>query len=231
MISKKQLLDINYSVRRYLVDEFLNTSKSYLLEHDSILDIGGKKENKRGVFNIDDSHSNVKYVNIDASCKPDFLGSAYELPIPDKTFDVFILTEVLEHLEFPIKALEESHRILKVNGIGIITTPFMFHIHADPYDFNRPTKQWYISTLEKLGFEIILLKEQGGFWAVVFNELRFYLRFRLEKEHSGYKKKCLIFLHKRIIKLIEKRSLLDKKYQNSVLDGHTTGFGLIVRKR
>ena len=45
-------------------------------------------------------------------------------PFADESFDVVLLTEVLEHLrEYPLRALVEARRILRPDGVLIITTP------------------------------------------------------------------------------------------------------------
>jgi ubiquinone/menaquinone biosynthesis C-methylase UbiE len=48
-------------------------------------------------------------------------GSIYNLPFDDKTFDLIVLSEVLEHLEQPEKAIEEIIRVS--NKYCIITVP------------------------------------------------------------------------------------------------------------
>ncbi len=45
----------------------------------------------------------------------------YGLPCPDKSYDVVICTEVLEHLSEPVRAVAEMARIAK--GRTVITTP------------------------------------------------------------------------------------------------------------
>ncbi|MCK5818286.1 MAG: methyltransferase domain-containing protein [Psychromonas sp.] len=40
-----------------------------------------------------------------------------------------MFTEVLEHTLNPFRAINEIYRILKPNGILIMTTPFNFRIH------------------------------------------------------------------------------------------------------
>jgi SAM-dependent methyltransferase len=50
-----------------------------------------------------------------------FLGD--KIPIEDKSADYVTMLAVIEHLEFPRKIIEESNRILKSDGILIITTP------------------------------------------------------------------------------------------------------------
>lgn len=46
-----------------------------------------------------------------------------KLPFPDNFFDIVIVSEVLEHLIFPEKALSEAARILKPGGYLVITYP------------------------------------------------------------------------------------------------------------
>lgn len=46
-----------------------------------------------------------------------------KLDLPTNKFDIVTLLAVLEHLYFPEKILKESYRILKKNGIILITTP------------------------------------------------------------------------------------------------------------
>ena len=52
------------------------------------------------------------------------LGDALNLTYEDNYFDSVIFSEVLEHLyESPIQILQELYRILKPNGVLILTTP------------------------------------------------------------------------------------------------------------
>jgi ubiquinone/menaquinone biosynthesis C-methylase UbiE len=48
---------------------------------------------------------------------------AHHLPFADETFDCVVLTEVLEHVYSPYRALEEVHRVLKPNGTMILSVP------------------------------------------------------------------------------------------------------------
>lgn len=49
--------------------------------------------------------------------------SVYELTHKDKTFDIVFFPEVLEHLDYPDKALKEINRILKDDGYLILGVP------------------------------------------------------------------------------------------------------------
>ncbi len=44
----------------------------------------------------------------------------HNLPFADKSFDLVICTEVLEHVEFPEKVLQEIGRVLNPNGIAVV---------------------------------------------------------------------------------------------------------------
>lgn len=45
------------------------------------------------------------------------------IPFENEVFDLIICTEVLEHLFQPERVVAEIHRLLTINGIGIITVP------------------------------------------------------------------------------------------------------------
>ena len=52
-----------------------------------------------------------------------FEGSAEQMPFNNNFFDIIIAGELIEHLEKPKKFIKECKRVLKSNGIVIITTP------------------------------------------------------------------------------------------------------------
>jgi len=55
-------------------------------------------------------------------------GTAYALPYRDNSFDVVICSEVLEHLEFPDKALEELQRVTKKYAVLSVPNEPIFMI-------------------------------------------------------------------------------------------------------
>lgn len=60
-----------------------------------------------------------------------------DLPYEDNSFDFVISDQVIEHLKNPQKAIKESYRVLKKDGIAIHTTCFINYIHYGPKDFWR----------------------------------------------------------------------------------------------
>ena len=58
----------------------------------------------------------------------------------DGTFDAVYMMEVLEHVKDPQAALSEVRRVLKDGGRFVLSTPFVFGIHEEPWDFRRFTR-------------------------------------------------------------------------------------------
>src|SRR3990167_3347152 len=50
-------------------------------------------------------------------------GNVYELPFGNKMFNYVVGGEVLEHLDFPEKFINEAYRILRERGVFAISTP------------------------------------------------------------------------------------------------------------
>ena len=62
-----------------------------------------------------------------------------KLPFKDNSFDFVISDQVIEHIENPIKAVDESFRVLKKGGIAIHATVLLTPIHKNPNDYWRFT--------------------------------------------------------------------------------------------
>jgi 2-polyprenyl-3-methyl-5-hydroxy-6-metoxy-1,4-benzoquinol methylase len=52
-----------------------------------------------------------------------YMGSIFDLDLPEETFDLVTMFDVIEHLETPIEALRICYRILKPGGALAISTP------------------------------------------------------------------------------------------------------------
>lgn len=82
-------------------------------------------------------------------------GDAQELPFKEEIFDAVFCNTVLEHVPEPEKVIQESFRVLKKNGIFVVSIPFLQEVHADPYDFQRYTPYGLKYQLKKYGFKDI----------------------------------------------------------------------------
>jgi len=163
---------LSYSVRRYFVDEYYSHQVSRLPSGSRVLDIGGHKTRKRGQFDVRRYDLDVTYVNIEATRQPDAQAEAAHLPFADTCFDAAICAELLEHVPDPKTVLGETFRILRKGGIILLTVPFLYHIHADPYDFGRYTNQYWRCTLQEIGFQDLVIERQGLFYSVLADFLK-----------------------------------------------------------
>jgi SAM-dependent methyltransferase len=96
----------------------------------------------------------------------DVFGSVTELPFADNSFDTILCTEVLEHVPEPQKTLQEFFRVLKPEGHVILSVPFLYQVHEQPYDFFRYTNYGLRYLFEKAGFRVIKCLARGELIAV-----------------------------------------------------------------
>jgi SAM-dependent methyltransferase len=111
-----------------------------------------------GVDHPDSPHSAVSV---------DVLASAYEIPEPDQSFDTALMSEVLEHLERPLDALVEAHRLLRPGGKIILTAPLVWVLHEEPRDFFRFTPHGLVHLLSSAGFQDVHVQPVSGQWGTL----------------------------------------------------------------
>lgn len=78
---------------------------------------------------------------------------------PDSSVDAVLCTQVLEHAELHAKLLGEIFRVLKPGGELILTVPFVYEEHEQPFDFRRWTSFGLIKDLEEAGFRDLHLEK------------------------------------------------------------------------
>ncbi|MCY7484834.1 MULTISPECIES: class I SAM-dependent methyltransferase [Paenibacillus] len=78
----------------------------------------------------------------------DMILDLHHIDLPAETAGLVISLDTLEHVEDPRLAMQEVHRILKPNGIAIITSVMNFPIHDYPADYWRFTPQAFASILK-----------------------------------------------------------------------------------
>lgn len=70
----------------------------------------------------------------------------------ERKFDLVITDQVLEHVLDAAQAASNIHAMIKPGGSALIATPFLFRVHARPYDFHRWTEAGLRHLLEEAGF-------------------------------------------------------------------------------
>jgi len=78
--------------------------------------------------------------------RPNVFGDASTLPFMDASFDTVVLLEIIEHIPNPLSAIKEALRVLKHDGLIIISSPFLYPIHDAPHDYFR----WTIHGMDNL---------------------------------------------------------------------------------
>lgn len=106
------------------------------------------------------------------------------LPFTDNYFDCFLSSEVFEHLPNPQQMANELFRVLKPNGIGVVTVPFVWPMHEVPYDFNRFTIFGISQLFEEIGFEIVEAKKLGTYGEVIIQLISQNSYARLSRLHK-----------------------------------------------
>lgn len=84
----------------------------------------------------------------------DIVGDLTDIPLKDASVGAIICTEVLEHCEDPFAACREMKRVLKPNGLLLVTSPFLWPWHGttDYKDFWRFTEDGWRLLLKSFNF-------------------------------------------------------------------------------
>lgn len=96
-------------------------------------------------------------------------------PFEDDTFNSVVANEVFEHVFNPDEFINETLRILKPNGLILLTMPFVWDEHEQPHDFARYSSFGIKALLEKHGFEIVEQRKSTDDIRVIFQLLNTYI--------------------------------------------------------
>ena len=67
--------------------------------------------------------------------RADFFSDSMVLPFREGTFDTVISTQMLEHVRQPEIVIPEMARVLKPDGILILSAPMTWPLHEEPFDY------------------------------------------------------------------------------------------------
>ena len=95
------------------------------------------------IYNLLRKHlENIYSIDIDKERKPDqVIDLCEENFISNLNYkpNLVCCFEVLEHTSNPVNAINNIYKLLKKGDYCLLSVPFNFHIHDDPYDFYRFT--------------------------------------------------------------------------------------------
>jgi SAM-dependent methyltransferase len=115
------------------------------------------------------------------STKPDFLYDGKTLPFESRSFDAVISMQVLEHTPEPQVVLNEMARVVKKDGLVLVSVPFSFRLHEEPNDYFRYTLHGLRAMFDAAGLEVEEIRSQGDLWSVLGHKLNSYLAFRVAR--------------------------------------------------
>jgi SAM-dependent methyltransferase len=78
----------------------------------------------------------------------DFILDLHKIDLPSESVGTVLCLETLEHVEFPWRAVAEMHRILRSDGILIMSSVMNYPIHNNPSDYWRFTPEGFKSLLQ-----------------------------------------------------------------------------------
>jgi len=167
-------------------------------KNETILDAGAGETPYKHYF------SHTKYESTDIkdpseNKKHTFNCSLDDIPKPDRFYDDIICTQVLEHVEYPQKVVNELYRVLKPGGKLFLTAPQGWGLHEAPYNFYNFTTFGLKSLFTQAGFKIIFIKPTGGiFWFIgaLMRTLpsHIYYQFLFPKNKKKYYLKLILAL-------------------------------------
>jgi len=155
-VEMRQFYKYEGKLATHPIIEFID--KHSITCHGKLVDIGcGSKPYMKYFSNIDE------YIGVDLSNGADIVANAKSLPIASNSVDAVLCNQVIEHDAEPNKILKEISRILKRDGILILSAPQMGRLHGEPNDYLIFRFLNSLITWEKdtLGYNIIANKKGG----------------------------------------------------------------------
>ncbi len=163
---------VHHSIRRHYADQFYFRHVAELPPGCRVLDVGGEKVRKRGLFDIERYNLRVVCANLSTEKRPDVRADAAALPFPDACFDAVVCAETLLYLPEPPAALRESFRVLRPGGKYLGCVPFLFRMVPAEVEFGLYTEAYWRRHLAGAGFAEIEIDRQGAFGSALMDMLR-----------------------------------------------------------
>lgn len=182
-----------YHARKVLFQEISRLSGGI---NGIVLDVGCGKKPYESLFSCD------RYIGLEIDIpenrqnqKVDLFYDGKHIPVKDEYFDNIVMFEVFEHVFNPDEFVAELYRVLKPGGAMLMTAPFVWDEHSQPYDFARYSSFGLKFILEMHGFEILEQRKTLADIRILFQLINSYI-FRLLNTHNTNINMllCLIFM-------------------------------------
>jgi len=91
--------------------------------------------------------------------------------VPSDTYDTILCSEVLEHVDDPRAAAQELSRVLRSEGVVIISVPFLSRLHEEPHDFQRFTEHGLRLLIAQAGLDLESIETTGTVFSFLGHQL------------------------------------------------------------
>jgi len=115
----------------------------------------------------DEGNRNHKYADVFYDGKT--------IPFENNTFDSILSNQVFEHVFNPNDFLKEINRVAKLGGVFLMTVPFVWDEHEQPYDYARYSSFGLKHILSENGFEIVEHRKSNNGLEVIFQLINDYI--------------------------------------------------------
>tara|TARA_R110001592_G_scaffold295594_2_gene565690 strand:- start:37565 stop:38293 length:729 start_codon:yes stop_codon:yes gene_type:complete len=140
------------------------------------LDIGCGSKPYRHLFNVS-SYTGIEVTqDKKGTDRPDCYYDGKNFPFAAASFDSAVCSQVLEHVFTPEEFLREIHRVLVDGGTILITVPFVWPEHEQPFDCARYSSFGLTHILAESGFEVMAEDKSPGGLGVTFQLANAYIQ-------------------------------------------------------
>ncbi len=154
------------------IQNFIDEKIAEIAKEKVVLDAGGGERFQKWLAPYKDLFKNCDYktLDLDATSSPDIVGDIHNIPLNNESVDAVLCHSLLEHVQNPIRAVSEIHRILKWNGkiFGYVPSIYPYHarkgIYEDHWRFFDDTLKFLLKDFQK----VEIVKRGGYFMALSF---------------------------------------------------------------
>lgn len=122
-------------------------------------------------------------------------------PFENEMFESIVMFEVFEHVFNPNQFIREISRVLKSKGYLLITVPFIWDEHEQPYDYARYSSFGLKAIFEENGFEVIEHRKTNPNISVVFQLTNAYI-YKIFMNRNKYIREIINLLCCSIINIL-----------------------------
>lgn len=158
------------------LNNFLKRSiQQYVKKDHKVLDMGCGSQPFRELVEAEGAHYLGCDIVQNEEKSVDVISSFESFAFSHNTFDVVICSEVLEHVINPQDAIKKLAHCVKPGGFIILTTPFSYPLHEEPFDFCRLSPHFFKKISSELSLRLEYYEKSGNNWTGFATHFNFAL--------------------------------------------------------